>query len=282
MKLNNQIAGSMGSYLHFRDLGWEPVLKGIAGAGFKNVELSASYEWQSHIVVEEITNKDIELLRELLGKYGLTAISMSAHSDLTCSEGFEAFKRRMDLAIELGVGILVTGTGKWSNGKDLDNLYRHVDEISNYATKHDLLVTLETHGNGFTGESHTASGKMYLPIIKNIDRNNIRICYDTANVVFYEGVRPEEDILYVAEYLGYLHLKDKRLLRGVLNFPAIGQGNIYFPKIFDIIRTAGYSGPFSIEIEMSPPTPPAKLDIADFDEAHKESYRYLKDYFSSL
>lgn len=282
MKLENEIAGSMGSYLHFRDLGWEPVLKGIADAGFKNVELSASHEWQSHIVVEEITSQDIERLKTLLKKYNLKAISMSAHCDLTGKDGLEAFKRRMDLASDLGVGILITGTGKWSTGRDLDNFYRQIEEVSDYANKQNLLVTLETHGNGFTGEAHTGSGKMYLPIIKHINKENVRVCYDTANVIFYEGVRPEEDIVYIAEYLGYLHVKDKNLLRGVLNFPAIGQGNINFARIFDVIGKAGYRAPFSVEIELSPPIPPNKLDIADFNKAHVESFKFLQNYFSSL
>ena len=282
MKLKNEIAGSMGSYLHFRDLGWEPVFKGIADAGFKNVELSASHEWQSHIVVEEITRKDIERLKGLLSKYNLRAISMSAHCDLTKKEGLEAFKRRMDLASGLGVGILITGTGKWSGEEDLDNFYMNIEEVSDYARKQSLLITLETHGNGFTGESHTGSGKHYLPIIKHINRENIRICYDTANVIFYEGVRPEEDIEYVENYLGYLHVKDKKLLRGVLNFPALGQGNINFARIFDVFRRVNYTGPFSVEIELSPPTPPNKLNIEDFNKAHVESYKFLKNYFSSL
>jgi len=282
MKLNNEVAASMGSYLHFLDFGWDPVFKGISDTGFKNVELSASHEWQSHIVVEEITSKDIEKLKNLLAKYTLKAISMSAHCDLTNKVGLDAFRRRMDLASELDVGILITGTGPWRNSKDLDNLYEHIEEISDYAKERNLLVTLETHGNGFTGESHTASGKMYLPIIKHINKDNIRICYDTANVIFYEGVRPEEDIVYVAEYLGYLHVKDKNLLRGVLNFPALGQGNVNFARIFNVFRDYNYTGPFSVEIEMSPPTPPNRLAINDFNKAHVESYKFLQNYFSSL
>jgi sugar phosphate isomerase/epimerase len=119
-----------------------------------------------------------------------------------------------------------------------------------------------------------------LPIIKHINRENVRICYDTANVIFYEGVRPEEDIVYVENYLGYLHVKDKNLLRGVLNFPALGQGNIDFARIFDVFRRVNYTGPFSVEIELSPPTPPNTLNIEEFNKAHVESYKFLQKYFN--
>lgn len=280
MKLKNKIAGSMGSYLHYLHLGWEPVLKGIADAGFKNVELSASHEWESHIKVEEVKSEDIKRLKDLLSKYNLTPISMSAHCDLTTEEGLEAFKRRIDFASEFDIKILITGTGKWRDGKSLDNLYENLEEASKYAKRHDILITLETHGNGFTGESHTASGKLYLPIIKHINLPNILVCYDTANVIFYEGVRPEEDILYIAEYLGYLHVKDKKDLKGVLDFPALGQGNVNFDRIFEIFREVGYSGPFTVEIELSPLTPPRKRDISEVNNAYVESYKFLQKYFT--
>lgn len=280
MKLKNKVAGSMGSYLHFLHLGWEPVFKGIADAGFKNVEFSASHEWESHIKVEEVKSEDIKRLKDLLTKYNLTPISMSAHCDLTTKEGLEAFKRRVDFAKEFDIRVLITGTGKWTDGRSLDNLYENLEEVSGYAKRYDALVTLETHGNGFTGESHTATGKLYLPIIKHINIPNIRVCYDTANVIFYEGVRPEEDIRYIAEYLGYLHIKDKKDLKGVLNFPALGQGNVRFDRIFDVFRKVNYSGPFGVEIELSPPTPPHRLDISEFNAAHVESYKFLQQYFS--
>jgi len=280
MKLSNKVAGSMGSYLHYLDLGWEPVLKGIASAGFKNVELSASDEWQSHITVEEIKPADIERLKELLAKYDLTPISMSAHCDLTTEEGLAAFKRRLDFAREFNIKILITGTGPWRDDRTLDKLYENVQEVSRYAEKDEALITLETHGSGFTGESHTATGKMYLPIIKHINLPNVRVCYDTANVIFYEGVRPEEDIQYIAEHLGYLHVKERTVSPlGFGGFPALGQGLINFPKIFEVFRKVNYSGPFSVEIEMKSPSRFSHLDISEVNAAHVESYRFLQQYF---
>jgi sugar phosphate isomerase/epimerase len=282
MKLNNIVAGSMGSYLNFIDLGWEPVLKGIAEAGFKYVELSASHEWQSHIDVEKITNEDIKQLKKLLEKYELTPIGISAHCDLTCREGFEAFLRRMDFAKEFNIEFLITGTGKWIDDKDLDNFYKNIEDISEYAKKNSQLVTLETHGDGKSGESHTDSGKLYLPIIKHINKKNVRVCYDTGNVIYYQAVRPEDDIFHIAKYIGYIHLKDKNYGRGVWNFPAIGQGTIKFSRIFDTLKNVGYSGPLSVEIELTPSTPQKHWEISDFNKAHVLSYEFLKDYFSSL
>lgn len=281
MRLTNKVAGSMGSYLHFLDLGWEPVLKGIAEAGFKYVELSASHEWMSHITVEKIKSEDIKRLKDLLAKYNLTPISMSAHSDMTTKEGLVALKRRIDFAKEFNIKILITGTGLWKDDRTLNNLYENLEEASEYAARDDVLITLETHGNGFTKESHTGSGKLYLSIVNHINLSNIRVCYDTANVVTYGGVRPEEDILYIAEYIGYLHVKDRAIgLEGWRGKPALGQGFINFAPIFDVIRKFNYSGPFSVEIEIQPPTPFIQMDIYAVNTAHVESYKFLQQYFT--
>ncbi|MGQ9622793.1 MAG: hypothetical protein ACUVTO_05025, partial [Candidatus Caldatribacteriaceae bacterium] len=57
----------------------------------------------THIVVEKMTSRDKKKLGELLEKYNLTPISMSAHCDLTTQEGLEAFTRRMDFAMEFNI-----------------------------------------------------------------------------------------------------------------------------------------------------------------------------------
>lgn len=278
MRLKNIVAASMGSYLHFVDLGWEPVLRGIAEAGFKYVELSASHEWRSHIDVERVTASEVRKLKNLLDGYGLTPIGMSAHCDLTTKEGLEAFERRIDLAKEFNVRFLVTGTGKWVSDEDLDNFYENIGKASEYAWKNDQVIVLETHGDGKSGESHTDSGKLYLPIIKHINRGNVRVCYDTGNVIYYQGIRPEDDILHIAKYVGYVHLKDKNHGRGVWNFPAIGQGTIKFDRVFEVLQSVGYDGPIVVEVELTP----SVQDISVFNRAHVLSREFLKGYFSSL
>ena len=124
---------------------------------------------------------------------------------------------------------------------------------------------------------------MYLPIIKHINKDNIKVCYDTANVIYYSNVMPEDDIKYIASYIGHLHLKDKKYTRGIWDFPALGQGNIKFENIFETLQTAGYSGALSVEVELTPLfTGDKALDISAFNKANLESFNYLKNYFSSL
>ena len=89
-----------------------------------------------------------------------------------------------------------------------------------------------------------------LEVIKKINSPWIRINYDTGNVIFYGGVRPEEDVVAALPYLAHIHLKDKRGGKKVWDFPPIGMGEIDFPRIFEILLEQGYSGPISVEIEV--------------------------------
>jgi len=70
-----------------------------------------------------------------------------------------------------------------------------------------------------------------------------------------------------------VHLKDARGGQGNWDFPAIGQGHVDFERVLAILREAGYTGPYSVEIEFTGevPWPP----VAEVDEAMRESYAAL-------
>ena len=53
---------------------------------FQNLELSASEEWSSFIVVEELKSEDKKRLKNLLAKYNLNPICMSAHCNIVKKE----------------------------------------------------------------------------------------------------------------------------------------------------------------------------------------------------
>jgi sugar phosphate isomerase/epimerase len=104
-----------------------------------------------------------------------------------------------------------------------------------------------------------ASGAISIPLIKEINRANVRINYDTANCVFYGGVQAVDDIRAVVPYLGHIHLKDTRGGKGVWDFPAVGEGNVDFARVLGILAEEGYTNPLSVEIEFSgEPWPPVE------------------------
>ena len=79
----DRLAASTNSY-HSYSL--EEALAGIAAAGFTSVELTSVPGWTEH-VLRDSTDEDLQQVQALLDKYGLTAVSLSGHSDLVSDEG---------------------------------------------------------------------------------------------------------------------------------------------------------------------------------------------------
>ena len=105
-----------------------------------------------------------------------------------------------------------------------------------------------------------------------VNSPRVRINYDTANVIFYGNVDPAEDLAACVQDVGYVHLKDKGGERTVWDFPALGQGWVDFPRIFEVLRASGNESPLSVEIEF---TQAGARDVHEVDEAMRASAAYL-------
>jgi sugar phosphate isomerase/epimerase len=262
--VNNILAGHTNSY-HTYSL--DQALAGIAGAGFKYVELSAVRGWTEHVPLEA-TDEQIAAIRASLDRAGLRISALSGHSDLTLPEGLVDGKKAVDLCPRLDVNLMITAVGGHAGKEENKAAFlSHIFDLANYAARRNVFLALEVHGDIM------ASGAVSLPLIKEINRANVRINYDTANCVFYGGVPAVDDIRAVVPYLSHIHLKDTRGGKGVWDFPAVGEGHVNFARILKILAEEGYTNPFSVEIEFSgEPWPP----VEEVHRSMQVSYATLK------
>lgn len=222
----------------------ERALQGIASVGLEHVELAAIPGHCEHVIPEKMGKAELAELRRMLTAYGLEAVSISGHVDLTSASGVEALKRRIDLASELEVAIVNTGTGEAETREKREDFFRNISDAAKYAASRGVTIALETHG-GLTG-----TGPDCLATIERIGSEWVRINYDPANVIYYRGVSPEEDIKTIAPYVAHFHIKDQIGGQGVPMFPAVGQGTVDFDAIFAQLKKVGYHGPLSFEVEL--------------------------------
>jgi len=263
--MKNKIGCTTSIYAKF---GLDRALEGIVKAGLHYVELAAMVYSCKHVVPEEMSEKEFINLKTKLRDLGLEVISISGHTNLTIKRGVDEIRRRIDLAVYMGAGIVNTGTGDINSEKPTTDLVENLKVIAKYAEKKEIVVALETHGGA------TATAKRCESLIKIIGSKNIGINYDPANVIYYQGLRPEEDIVNLPiEYLKHIHLKDKMGGKGEYNFPAIGEGNIDYTKIFNFLKAKNYEGPFSFEIELD--KNPESPEVVD--EALKRSISYIRN-----
>ena len=226
----------------------EDALRGIAAAGFTSVELSSVPGWTEH-VPRNVDDVELQRIGELVNRYGLTPISLSGHSDLASDAGTGEFRKSLHIAKVLGIQYVTTSTGghdassAGSLEEQREAFLERIRPLADEAAADGIQICLETHGGV------SATGAMAAELVRLIDRPNVGINYDTANVIFYGEVRPETDIITAAPLINHLHIKDQIGGPGVWNFPAIGTGEVDFAPFFASLDDVGFTGPCSIELE---------------------------------
>lgn len=262
--MRNILAGHTNSYHTY---GLDEALEGIAKAGFTHVELSAVEGWTEHVPLDA-TDAQIAEIQAQMDRLGLKPSALSGHSDLTTEHGVIVGKKAVDLCVKLGLTLMNTAIGgHYSEDENKDAFMENIHELADYAADRGIVIGLEVHGDIM------ASGELSVPLIREINRPNVGINYDTANCVFYGDVQAVDDLNPALPYLVHIHLKDKIGGKKEWNFPGIGEGEVDFAEILRILDEGGYTAPFSVEIEFSGlPWPP----LAEVDRSMKVSYETLK------
>ena len=249
-------------------------LAGIAAAGYTSVELSSVPGWTEH-VLRASSEQDLQEVATLVASYGLEPISLSGHSDLASDEGIAEFRKALGIAARLGIRWVTTSTGGHDASSEgtIDEqrafFLSRIRPLAQEAAADGISICLETHGGV------SATGALAAQLVQDIDLANVGINYDTANVIFYGHVRPEEDIVAAAPYVNHLHIKDQIGGPGVWNFPQIGTGEIDFVPIFAALDAVSFAGPCSIEIEFQgEPWPP----LVEVETVLRNSREFLRQF----
>jgi sugar phosphate isomerase/epimerase len=257
----NLLAGHTNTYHTY---GFDEALQGIAEAGYRYVELSAVPGWTEHV---DLDTPPAEVRRKL-ESFGLEAVSLSGHSDLTSREGLEHGVKAVHWAAEFGIPIMNTAVGGHQSADENEAAFlSNIGELADAAEAADVVVALEIHGDIM------ASSDVTIPLLEKIGRDSVKVNYDTANVEFYSGDKAVDDLPKITSELVHVHLKDTVGGKGVWNFPAIGDGTVDFRRVLEILGAAGYKGPYSVELEFTgEPWPP----LADVNDSMRRSYEHLK------
>jgi L-ribulose-5-phosphate 3-epimerase len=257
----NALAGHTNTYHTY---GFDESLRGIAAAGYTYVELSAVPGWTEHVDLDS-SPADV---RSKLENHGLEAVSLSGHSDLTTREGLEHGIKAVRWAADYGIPIVNTAVGGHQSADENESAFLgNIGELADAAESAGVVVALEIHGDIM------ASSDVTIPLMEKIGRDAVKVNYDTANVEYYSGEKAVDDLPKIAPYLSHVHLKDTVGGKGVWNFPAIGDGSVDFGRVLEILRAAGYTGPYSVELEFTgEPWPP----LADVNDSMRRSYEHLQ------
>jgi L-ribulose-5-phosphate 3-epimerase len=161
-----------------------------------------------------------------------------------------ALKQTSDFAKLLGVGRIQTHCG-FIPEDPKDPLYEESVLAIRELTEH-----CAGNGQSFLMETGQETPITMLRMIKDVDRPNLGVGLDTANLILYGKANPMDAIKILGPYVQAMHAKDgkwptdpSRLGQEVV----IGAGDVDFPRVLAGLHKLGYKGAVSIERETSGP-----------------------------
>lgn len=247
----------------------EDAIDGIQAAGFHYIELTATKGWTEHVFPTMSLNY-LNSVKDRLDSAGVRPFSLSGHTNLMDEARIDDFVANMRLANFFGCDYIVSSIGE-AHLKDNavasnEEVARHIRSLTPYLEEYGLTLVLENHGEH-------ATGAIIKNIVELVGSKRVMINYDTANVIYFAGIDPLQDMPGCIDKIAYMHIKDKIGGAKEWNFPALGQGHVDFPALFGMLAKAGNACPLSIEIEF---TQAGSKDLAEVDQAVKDSAAYLK------
>ncbi|MCA2969442.1 MAG: sugar phosphate isomerase/epimerase [Acidobacteriaceae bacterium] len=140
-----------------------------------------------------------------------------------------------------------------------------VRRICDYAAKHGITFALET------GQEPAAS---LLHFLEDVDRPNLKLNFDPANLILYGTSEPIAALELVGKHVVSVHAKDGNwpdpAKPGTLGTEMpLGQGSVGMANFVNTLKKVGYTGPLTIEREVS-------LD-QDMDDRHQAKLAHVDD-----
>jgi sugar phosphate isomerase/epimerase len=157
-------------------------------------------------------------------------------------------KRASDLAAKLKIEAVHTHCGFIPEDPNLSLYHDAVAAI------HDVASHVKANGQTFMMETGQETPITLLRAIEDVGLDNVKVNLDTANLILYGKGEPVGALDVIGERVHGLHAKDglyptnpKKLGTEV----AIGKGRVDFPVVIQKLKALNYTGPITIEREIS-------------------------------
>ena len=185
---------------------------------------------------------DIPDLKKKLADHGLAASSIQCKCDVKSEDVVEAMKPQLDVCVEMDAIFCYTSVNGGDTPRDL--VWQRLRAIGDEAAQRDLFVSMETHPD------LVHNGDEALKSMHAIDHPNVRVNFDTANVLYYnENTDTITELEKIADHVGSMHLKESTGGYRVIDFPALGKGIVDYARVFQVMSARGFAGPYTMELE---------------------------------
>ena len=162
----------------------------------------------------------------------------------------DALKQTSDFAKLLGIPCVQTHCGFIPENPG-DPLYEET-----VLAIRELAEHCAGNGQSFLMETGQETPTTMLRAIKDVDKSNLGVGLDTANLILYGKANPVDAVDIIGPYVRSVHAKDGRWPTNPSELGEeviIGKGLVDFHKVFTKLHKLGYAGAITIERETSGP-----------------------------
>lgn len=217
-----------GSYRQFKMHAYEH----LPEIGVHNVEIDVPSS-------EDEAKFKLEMFEDL----GLHALSLSFPIKIDKRRIVKKFEDAIPV-IKMMDPMYIFSSVKVKKEKKREKGYSILQEIGDIAKANDIFISIETHPH------YNTNGDRGKETMEHVNHPNIRINFDTANIYYYnKDVDGKDELKKVIPWLGSIHIKDCMKRYHDWSFPAIGDGKVDFPGIFDILGSLDQTIPLTLELE---------------------------------
>ncbi len=145
-----------------------------------------------------------------------------------------------------GIGIHLGFVNEDPDSEEFTTFAEVVGQVADYCADRDLTMNLET------GQE---SADTLLNLLQTVDRPNLFVNFDPANMILYGSGEPLEALRKVGAYVRSCHCKDATWSEQPgetwgLETP-LGEGDVNIREFVKTLKDLGYTGPLTIEREVS-------------------------------
>ncbi|RPH30162.1 sugar phosphate isomerase/epimerase [Buttiauxella warmboldiae] len=216
----------------------------IAQAGFQYVELAYNQGYVGHLSPKLFSTRHAEYILSLLEKHRLETRTLGATMNLAVDDAIKAFTQRIYFAAMIGAKRLTVCPGR---SADRQLIIERLKVLSDIAAEHQCTICIENGGDPCYDVFALAEEGFAL--LAAVNSPALAFNIDAGNIV---SLRPEADAIAQAMAMipaaAHCHIKDVSVRNGEYYFPAIGEGDLAYPPLFDAL--AENRIPCSLEIPL--------------------------------
>jgi sugar phosphate isomerase/epimerase len=223
----------------------ERALEGIARAGFRYTAFLGHHP-NGGAYNLDTPMAETQALKRKMESFGLKPVTAWAGNPL--QYGIDGMRRHVAIAHQLGLEYLIlsspyVGKNTAQSAEELKNDFLSIIEA--------VLGDCEAARLRLDAKPHMGpygTGPGLLELVTTLNHPCFGVSYDPGNVHFYEGLVPEEDLVPVATRVTSLCVKDHQGPERHNCFPTPGDGDVQWPRIFQLLVQGGFKGYALIEV----------------------------------